>query len=125
MFSPAVTEATGPAKATRSNNRRRQRPLSSDSLAQQPKAKRQRLPLTETTFINPENGLTAESLEVKQPASNGHNRGFGQEVDGVENFGATPAQPRRELSLRSKKAKAGERVNKGDGSIVLVSEEMG
>jgi nuclear pore complex protein Nup133 len=36
--------------------------------------------------------------------------------DGIENVVA----PRRELSVRSKKPKPGERTSKGDGSIVLV-----
>lgn len=30
------------------------------------------------------------------------------------------AAPRKELTVRSKKAKAGDRVSKGDGSVVLV-----
>ena len=36
--------------------------------------------------------------------------------EGIENLGG----PRKELSVRSKKQKAGERTAKGDGSIVLV-----
>jgi nuclear pore complex protein Nup133 len=40
--------------------------------------------------------------------------------DGIENAGFAAPTPKRELSVRSKKPKAGERVNKGDGSVVLV-----
>lgn len=104
MFSPAIQEG-GPAKGTRSS-RRRQRPVSSDSL--QPKAKRQRLPLSETTFVNPE--ATPEMYEVKSDKI----AVLGMKRDGFDSY------PRKELSVRSKKPKAGERVNKGDGSVVLV-----
>lgn len=41
---------------------------------------------------------------------------LGMKRDGFDN--RTPA--RKELSVRSKKPKAGERVSKGDGSVVLV-----
>ncbi|CAK7213359.1 hypothetical protein SCUCBS95973_001777 [Sporothrix curviconia] len=134
MFSP---HEGGPATATRS--RRRQRPVSSDSLAQQPKAKRQRLPLTEQTFVNPD--VPPEMFQVKadKVAMLSSRRS-----DGVENrpqpqsttsttsaaSAAAPATPlpaavssapRKELSVRSKKTKAGERISKGDGSVVLAS----
>jgi hypothetical protein len=113
MFSPAVKEAVGPAGGTRS--RRRQRPKSTDSLVQPPKAKRQRLPLTEATFVNPEprpemfevKADKVAMLEVKQ--------------DGLENM----PPPRKELSVRAKKPKASERAGKGDGSVVLVSVGLG
>ncbi len=107
MFSAAIYEG-GPATATRS--RRRQRPVSSDNSIQQPKAKRQRIPLSEQTFINPD--AAPEMFEVKP------DRVARLQRDGVEN-GSVPA-PKRELSVRSKKAKAGERLSKGDGSVVLV-----
>lgn len=111
MFSPALHEG-GPAKGTRSS-RRRQRPSSSDTL-EQPKAKRQRVPLSETTFANPDVPADArpEMFEVKSDKTGLS----GIKRDGIENFGA----PRKELSVRSRKPKAGERVSKGDGSIVLV-----
>lgn len=38
--------------------------------------------------------------------------------DGIEALGGAP---RKELSVRSKKPKPGERASKGDGSIILVS----
>ena len=108
MFSPSV--ASGPAAGTRS--RRRQRPKSTDSLAQPPKAKRQRVPLTEQTFVNPD--VRPETVETKpeRPAA-----AVDVRHDGVENM----LGPRREPGIRAKKPKASERVNKGDGSTVLVS----
>jgi nuclear pore complex protein Nup133 len=112
MFSSAVQEG-GPAKGTRSS-RRRQRPVSSDSLAQQPKAKRQRVPLSETTFVNPE--APPETYEVKSDKLDM----LPVKRDGLDN--RTPA--RKELSVRSKKPKAGERVSKGDGSVVLVCHAL-
>ncbi|KAK3350168.1 Non-repetitive/WGA-negative nucleoporin C-terminal-domain-containing protein [Lasiosphaeria hispida] len=107
MFSPALQEG-GPAKGTRSS-RRRQRPLSSDATVQQPKAKRQRVPLSETTFVSPD--APPEMYEVKSDKVDL----LSIKRDGIENIGA----PRKELSVRSKKPKPGERTNKGDGSIVL------
>ncbi|KAH6899979.1 Nup133 N terminal like-domain-containing protein [Thelonectria olida] len=116
MFSTSVADG-GPATATRS--RRRQRPLSSENLPQQPKAKRPRLPLTEQTFVNPD--ARQEMIEVKTdkvatlPASKESNKGQS------ENLAPTPT-PRKELNVRAKKSKHGDRAaNKGDGSLVLTS----
>ncbi|CAK7262993.1 hypothetical protein SEPCBS119000_000257 [Sporothrix epigloea] len=132
MFSP---HEGGPATATRS--RRRQRPMSSESFAQQPKAKRQRLPLTEQTFFNPDappemfqvkadkvamlNGRRSDGIESRQqlPSTT-------SSVPAIATVATTPSNttspvPRKELSLRSKKTKAGERISKGDGSVVLAS----
>ncbi|KAM7198668.1 Non-repetitive/WGA-negative nucleoporin C-terminal domain containing protein [Rhypophila sp. PSN 637] len=109
MFSPSIQEG-GPAKGTRSS-RRRQRPLSSDTAIQQPKAKRQRLPLSDATFVNPD--APPEMYEVKSDNVDL----LSLKRDGIENVGA----PRRELSVRSRKPKAGERASKGDGSVILTS----
>ncbi|KAH8671240.1 Non-repetitive/WGA-negative nucleoporin C-terminal-domain-containing protein [Xylariales sp. PMI_506] len=105
----AVANGSGPAASTR--GRRRQRPINSDNSVQQPKAKRARIPLTEQTFVNPD--ATPETYEVKpsKPSI------VELKQDGVENA----MQVKKELSFRSKKAKTGERPNKGDGSIVLTS----
>ncbi|KAK0733265.1 Non-repetitive/WGA-negative nucleoporin C-terminal-domain-containing protein [Lasiosphaeria miniovina] len=111
MFSPALQEG-GPAKGTRSN-RRRQRPLSSDASVQQPKAKRQRVPLSETTFVNPD--APPEMFEVKSDKIDV----LGIKRDGIENVAAIV--PRKELSVRSKKPKPSERTSKGDGSVVLTT----
>ncbi|KAG7127630.1 Nucleoporin like protein [Verticillium longisporum] len=115
MFSPSQYEG-GPATATRS--RRRQRPLSSDNLVQAPKAKRQRLPLTEQTFQNPDaNAAPAapETYEVKadKPAH------FDARQDGF-GFESNPF-PKKELSVRAKKPKAADRATKGDGSVILTT----
>ena len=77
---------------------------------QPPKAKRQRLPLTESTFLNPDK--RPEMFEVKP------DKVVMLEVkqDGLENMPA----PKKDLSVRAKKPKPSERVSKGDGSIVLV-----
>ncbi|KAK3381272.1 Non-repetitive/WGA-negative nucleoporin C-terminal-domain-containing protein [Podospora didyma] len=109
MFSSALHEG-GPAKGTRSS-RRRQRPLSSDASVQQPKAKRQRVPLSETTFVNPD--APSETYDVKSDQIDL----LGIKRDGIENVGV----PRKELSVRSKKPKPNDRAGKGDGSIVLTS----
>ncbi|KAK3295030.1 Non-repetitive/WGA-negative nucleoporin C-terminal-domain-containing protein [Chaetomium fimeti] len=107
MFSPALHEG-GPAKGTRSS-RRRQR--TSDTTTQQPKAKRQRVPLAEAASVNPD--PQPEMYEVKPDKIGAH----ATKRDGIENVGAQ----RKELSVRSKKPKAGERTAKGDGSIVLTT----
>lgn len=109
MFSPSVAEATGPAAGTRS--RRRQRPKSTDTLAQQPKAKRQRVPLSEQAFVNPEARHETVDAKPERPAAAKEAR--------RESVESTPA-PKRELGIRTKKPKASERVSKGDGSAVLV-----
>ncbi|KAJ4157189.1 hypothetical protein NW754_008834 [Fusarium falciforme] len=116
MFSPSVAEG-GPATATRS--RRRQRPLSSENLAQQPKAKRPRIPLTEQTFVNPDvPQQQQEMIEVKTdkvatlPTKNNN----------IEPAESLSPVLRKELNVRAKKAKHGDRAaNKGDGSLVLTS----
>lgn len=108
MFSPALHEG-GPAKGTRSS-RRRQRPTGTDASIQQPKAKRQRVPQAENTPAKPE--AAPEMYEVKP----GKIDLLTSKRDGIENMAA----PRKELSVRSKKPKLGERTSKGDGSIVLV-----
>ncbi|KAL2016374.1 hypothetical protein VTK56DRAFT_3796 [Thermocarpiscus australiensis] len=115
MFSPAIHEG-GPAKGTRSS-RRRQRPPNSDGSDQQPKAKRQRVPLAEndtSTFVNPD--APPEMYEVKSDKVDL----LGTKRDGVQNAQNISA-PRKELSVRSKKPKPGERNSKGDGSILLTT----
>ncbi|KAI1850689.1 hypothetical protein JX266_003971 [Neoarthrinium moseri] len=107
--------ASTPASSTR--GRRRQRPASSDESVRQPKAKRARIPLNEQTFLNP--GATAEPAQETYEVKAARPSIAERRQDGVEN---TPPQvPKKELSFRSKKAKTGERLNKGDGSVVLTS----
>ncbi|KAH6690516.1 Non-repetitive/WGA-negative nucleoporin C-terminal-domain-containing protein [Plectosphaerella plurivora] len=112
MFSPSVHDG-GPATATRS--RRRQRPQSTDSLVQPPKAKRQRIPLTEQTFQNPD--VPPETYDVK-PDKNATLE-IRQDGFGPENH--IQQAPRKELSVRAKKPKAVDRAIKGDGSILLTT----
>lgn len=103
--------------ATRS--RRRQRNTSADnSLNQQPKAKRQRVPLSESTYKNPEvQNAQPEMLEVK------HDKvaKLPSKPDGLENVTPNTRTLRREVTVRSKKPKQGERTSKSDGSVELVS----
>ncbi|KAF4344707.1 nuclear pore [Fusarium beomiforme] len=114
MFSPSVAQG-GPATATRS--RRRQRPLSSEHVAQQPKAKRQRVPLTEQTFINPD--AQQEMIEVK---TDGKVATLPAKTKNIEPPESVSPVLRKELNVRAKKAKHGDRAaNKGDGSLVLTS----
>ncbi|KAL2128685.1 hypothetical protein VTI74DRAFT_8834 [Chaetomium olivicolor] len=108
MFTPAHHD--GPARGTRSS-RRRQRPSSTDASLQQPRAKRQRVPLAETTVANPD--APTETYEVKADKVDL----LSTKRDGIESASA----PRKELSVRSKKPKPGERTTKGDGSIVLTT----
>ncbi|KAL2264965.1 hypothetical protein VTJ83DRAFT_7475 [Remersonia thermophila] len=115
MFTPASFHEGGPAKGTRSS-RRRQRPATSDNTIQQ-KPKRQRVPLSETALANPSAPEPQpDAYEVKP------DKALAQAAkrDGVENNLQLVA-PRRELTVRSKKPKAGERISKGDGSIVLTT----
>ncbi|GJC98095.1 hypothetical protein ColKHC_06921 [Colletotrichum higginsianum] len=116
MFSPSMSEG-GPATATRS--RRRQRPASNESLAQQPKAKRQRVPLTEQTFVNPDvsarTGPDMYEVKADKVAT------LDVRQDGIENQNPITPTPRKELSVRAKKPKGGDRPTKGDGSVVLTT----
>ncbi|KHN96964.1 nuclear pore complex subunit Nup133 [Metarhizium album ARSEF 1941] len=113
MFNPSVAEG-GPATATRS--RRRQRPKSTDSLVQQPKAKRQRLPLAEQTFTNTEPEAQPEMVQAEKA-----------EKVTVDSKQESPPEnphrtPRKDLNVRAKKSKHGDRVaSKGDRSFVLNS----
>ncbi|ORY59619.1 Nup133 N terminal like-domain-containing protein [Pseudomassariella vexata] len=113
MFSPSLTQVSGNASVGATPNtrgRRRQRPANTETLAEQPRAKRQRKPLSEQTFVNPE--ATLETYEVKSARPS-----IELKQDGLEN----PPEVKKELSLRSKKPKTGERIHKGDGSVVLTS----
>ncbi|KAI1372891.1 Nup133 N terminal like-domain-containing protein [Hypoxylon crocopeplum] len=112
MFSASQNngaENVSPATTT-TRGRRRQRPLSSDNSVQQPKAKRQRIPLNEQTFVNP-SAATPETYEVKSTRPSM----VELKKDGIEES----AVARQELSFRSKKARPGDRFSKGDGSTLL------
>lgn len=109
MFSPAVADS---GHGTAMKSRRRQRPLSSENLMLQPKAKRQRLPLSEQTFVSPD--APPQMLEVKADKA-------AKLPAKLERLRDTTPAAKQDLSVRSKKPKPGERVSKGDGSVVLVS----
>ncbi|KAI1207369.1 Non-repetitive/WGA-negative nucleoporin C-terminal-domain-containing protein [Annulohypoxylon truncatum] len=111
MFSASLrdgVENASPAP-TITRGRRRQRPLSSENSPQQPKAKRQRVPLNEQTFVNPT--TAPETYEVKSTRTSL----VELKQDGIEE---SPAS-KQELSFRSKKARPSERFSKGDGSTLL------
>ncbi|OAA55478.1 nuclear pore complex subunit Nup133 [Cordyceps fumosorosea ARSEF 2679] len=117
MFSTAVTEG-GPATATRS--RRRQRPKSQESLVPQPKAKRQRVPLSEQTFVNPD---AQANTVVEAPVVVEKRAPAAEPVDDAGNENVNPA-PRKELNLRTKKTKHADRAaSKGDGSVALTKTD--
>ncbi|KAI0164533.1 Nup133 N terminal like-domain-containing protein [Hypoxylon sp. FL1284] len=111
MFSASMHNGaeTASLASTATRGRRRQRPLSSENSPQQPKAKRQRIPLNDQTFVNPT--AAPETYEVKsvRPSM------VELKQDGIED---SPAS-KHELSFRSKKIRPSERLNKGDGSTLL------
>ncbi|KAI1476764.1 Nup133 N terminal like-domain-containing protein [Daldinia eschscholtzii] len=110
MFSVSANSAENVSPAlTTTRGRRRQRPVSSDNSVQQPKAKRQRIPLTDQTLANPT--TPPETYEVKSAKPSM----VDVKQDGIEE---SPT-PKQELSLRSKKVRPGERLSKGDGSTLL------
>ncbi|KAK8879102.1 nuclear pore complex [Apiospora arundinis] len=116
MFSPSLKKnaENAPTPTVTTRGRRRQRPASSENTAQQPKAKRSRIALNEQTFVQPDANANVDNFEVKAARPQMKE----SKQDGIEN---TPPTIRKELSVRSKKAKGGDRVGKGDGSLVLTS----
>lgn len=117
MFSPSLKKNAehAPTPTVTTRGRRRQRPASSENTAQQPKAKRSRIALNEQTFVSPD--ANTDNFEVKATRSQMKET----KQDGIEN---APPTIRKELSVRSKKAKGGDRVGKGDGSLVLVGHAL-
>ncbi|QYT05602.1 hypothetical protein H0G86_012490 [Trichoderma simmonsii] len=115
MFSPSANEG-GPATATRS--RRRLRPKSQEQLVTAPKSKRQRVPLSEQTSTN--NDAQPEIAEAR-PEKVATPVEPKKDV-AVENAPPTQTVLRKELIVRTKKPKHGDRAApKGDGSLVLTS----
>lgn len=108
MFSPSLNQA--PSASVRSS-RRRQRPLSNEGSILQPKAKRQRSTLNEETFVPPDGAPEMEEARSQKIATVVPKREPSRELAGS----------RREIAVRGKKHKAGDRVGKGDGSVILVS----
>ena len=107
MFSPSVNNP--PAASVRSS-RRRQRPLSNEGSIAQPKAKRQRSTLNEQTFVPPDGAPEMEEVKSQKTLVRRESKGvLGQQ---------------REIAVRGKKPRSGDRGNKGDGSVVLVSSSI-
>ncbi|KAL2073749.1 hypothetical protein VTL71DRAFT_11075 [Oculimacula yallundae] len=107
MFSPAPNGAT----PTIRTSKRRLRPLSNEGSLSAPKGKRQRL--NEQTFVPP--GAAPEMEETKNSmiASLARPESAGE-----------PAGLQREIAVRGKKARSGDRNNnKGDGGSVLTSND--
>ncbi|KAH8596344.1 Non-repetitive/WGA-negative nucleoporin C-terminal-domain-containing protein [Bisporella sp. PMI_857] len=108
MFSPAVNQAA-PSGSVRSS-RRRQRQSNDSISGQQPKAKRQRSALSDQTFLPPED--TPEMEEAKP-----------QKVAGLANSRPLASMPRREIAVRSKKTRTGDRSEKEDGISILTKND--
>ncbi|KAL6907069.1 Non-repetitive/WGA-negative nucleoporin C-terminal domain-containing protein [Trichoderma evansii] len=116
MFSPSANEG-GPATATRS--RRRLRPKSQEQLATAPKPKRQRVPLSEQTLNNTD--AQPEMAEVR-PEKAATPAPEPKKDVAMENSPSVQTVLRKELIVRTKKPKHGDRAaQKGDGSLVLTS----
>ncbi|KAL5345102.1 hypothetical protein ACLOAV_010056, partial [Pseudogymnoascus australis] len=113
MFSPATVNST-PAANTR-NARRRPRPASSENIALQPKAKRQRSSLHDNTFVAPDAASEMQEVKAKKPSVG---------VARHESIAEPQGTIRRDLTVRGKKPKSVERSGKGDGSTVLTSNDV-
>ncbi|KAL7948910.1 Non-repetitive/WGA-negative nucleoporin C-terminal domain-containing protein [Trichoderma barbatum] len=115
MFSPSAAEG-GPATATRS--RRRLRPKSQEQLVTAPKPKRQRVPLSEQTSTNTETLPEVAEVRPEKVATPVEPK---KDV-AIENVPPVQTVLRKELIVRTKKPKHGDRAaQKGDGSLVLTS----
>jgi hypothetical protein len=115
MFSPSANEG-GPATATRS--RRRLRPKSQEQLVAAPKPKRQRVPLSEQTSTNADAQPEMAEVRPEKAATPAEPK---KDV-GIENAAPVQTVLRKELIVRTKKPKHGDRAaQKGDGSLLLVS----
>lgn len=110
--------------ATRSRRRQRN-PTADNTLAQQPKPKRQRVPAAESTSTAAATSTTtteaqssqAEMIEVKHDTV----ARLPSKPDGMDYSAPASRTFRRDVPVRSKKPKQGERTSKSDGSVELVS----
>lgn len=106
MFSTSGTNGT-PAPSIRTS-RRRQRPASNEGSI--PKAKRHRSALNDQTFTPPrDDNVEMQETKVQKISS----------LARRESPRATPVL-QKEIAVRGKKQRTGERSAKGDGSLVLV-----
>ncbi|PQE30489.1 hypothetical protein CJF32_00010252 [Rutstroemia sp. NJR-2017a WRK4] len=109
MFSPALNP--GPAPPVR-NTRRRQRPTSNENTLAQPKTKRMRSSYDDTSFAAPESSPEMDEVKSNRVATLTR-RESPKELAGSK----------REIAVRGKKPKAGDRSSKGDGSVVLTTND--
>ncbi|TVY40604.1 Nucleoporin [Lachnellula occidentalis] len=107
MFSSATTNT--PAASIRTS-RRRQRPLSNEGSISQPPTKRQRSTLNKETFV-PLDARQHEMTETKTKPVAALVKQETREISG----------PPKQIAVRGKKTRSGERNNKGDGSTVLTA----
>jgi nuclear pore complex protein Nup133 len=103
---------TNPPPSSVRSSRRRQRPLSNEGSLAQPKAKRQRSTLSEQTFIPPD----ADGAPEMQEAKGHRTAALVKHQNSREAAG-----PPREIVVRGRSSRSGDRGSKGDGSVVLVS----
>ncbi|KAI9643128.1 hypothetical protein NHQ30_008863 [Ciborinia camelliae] len=108
MFSPTInTGAPAPVRSSR----RRQRPRSNENSIAQPKSKRVRSSYDDQTFAPTGTPEMDEARSNKVATLT--RRESPKEVP----------NPRREMAVRGKKSKGGERAAKGDGSVVLTKND--
>ncbi|KAG4029551.1 hypothetical protein MFRU_015g00900 [Monilinia fructicola] len=108
MFSPTIN-AGAPAPVR--SSRRRPRPRSNENSLAQPKSKRVRSSYDDQTFAP--NGTPEMDEARSSKAATLTMRESPKEVP----------NPRREIAVRGKKSKGGERAGKGDGSVVLTKND--
>jgi nuclear pore complex protein Nup133 len=101
MFSPAV--AAQQAASVRSSRRRQRTSESTD----QPSSKRQRSNLSDQTFVPPADAQEKQDALKKVALANLASA-------------REPSGSQREMAVRAKKSRSGERAHKGDGSTILV-----
>ncbi|KAK0106968.1 hypothetical protein ONS95_003683 [Cadophora gregata] len=108
MFNTSTNGAT--PQPTVRNTRRRPRPPSNEGSLSAPKGKRQRL--NDQTFVPPGAGPEMEETRNSMVASLARPGSAGEAI-----------ALQREIAVRGKKPRSGERITKGDGSSVLTSND--
>ncbi|KAH8685964.1 Non-repetitive/WGA-negative nucleoporin C-terminal-domain-containing protein [Tricladium varicosporioides] len=107
MFTAA---GANPTPSSTRTGKRRPRPLSNEGSI--PKAKRQRSALSDHTFIAPDNHAEMQEAKAYKPAALSP-REVTREVSGQH----------KEIPVRGKKTRSGDRNSKGDGSVVLTTND--
>ncbi|POS84350.1 hypothetical protein EPUL_005846 [Erysiphe pulchra] len=111
MFSPPTIQNFAAQELSQRTSRRRQRPLSSENSGSEPKSKRRR------SAFSLKNNLTSESTTEKYETDEKNVKVSALQIikDGSQG---------RDLAVRGKKLRSGEREHKGDGSFMLSSNDM-